>query len=70
MKIALIISVISFIFSQANYQILSTPSNFKNIFEVEDFYDNYNYSVFNSLYPIEDNDKFIFLSFFELLTII
>ncbi len=51
MKIALIISAISFIFSQANYQILSTPSNFKNIFEVEDFYDNYNYSVFNSLYP-------------------
>ena len=55
MKIALIISIISFIFSQANYQILSTPSNFKNIFEVEDFYDNYNYSVFNSLYPNDIN---------------
>jgi len=55
MKIVLIISVISFIFSQANYQILSTPSNFKNIFEVEDFYDNYNYSVFNSLYPNDIN---------------
>ena len=55
MKIVLIISVISFIFSQANYQILSTPSNFKNIFETEDFYDNYNYSVFNSLYPNDIN---------------
>ena len=55
MKIALIISIISFIFSQANYQILSTPSNFKNIFELEDFYDNYHYSVFNSLYPNDIN---------------
>ena len=55
MKMIIIISIISFIFSQANYQILSTPSNFKNIFEVEDFYDNYNYSVFNSLYPNDIN---------------
>ena len=51
MKKLLIIATISCIFSQANYQILSTESNFKNIFEIDDFYDNYKYSVFNSLFP-------------------
>ena len=41
MKIVLMIVTISCIFSQANYQILSTASNFKDIFEIDDFYDNY-----------------------------
>ena len=55
MKKLLLIATISCIFSQANYQILSVESNFKNIFEIEEFYDNYNYSVFNSLFPNDIN---------------
>ena len=59
MKIVLMIMTISCIFSQANYQILSTASNFKDIFEIDDFYDNYHYSIFNSLFP-NDIDLFTF----------
>ena len=55
MKIALILSTISFIFSQANYQILSTSSNFKDIFEIDNFYENCHYSISNSLFPNDIN---------------
>ena len=55
MKKLLILATISCIFSQANYQILSTESNFKDIFEIGEFYDNYNYSVFNSSFPNDIN---------------
>ena len=55
MKKLLILATISCIFSQANYQILSTESNFKDIFEMGEFYDNYNYSVFNSSFPNDIN---------------
>ena len=55
MKIVLIASIISLFFAQANYQILSTPSNFNNIFESEDFYHNYHYSAFSAFYPNDIN---------------
>ena len=46
---------ISFIFSQGNYQILSTPSNFKETFKLYEFYQDKNYSVFNSSLPSDIN---------------
>ena len=50
-KLFSILICLSFIFGQGNYQILTTPSNFKGIFKIDDFYDNQNYSVFNSSLP-------------------
>ena len=46
---------ISFIFSQGNYQILSTPSNFKETFKLHELYQNKSYSVFNSSLPSDIN---------------
>ena len=46
---------ISFIFSQGNYQILSTPSNFKDTFQFNEFYQDYSYSVFSSSLPSDIN---------------
>ena len=51
----LIIICFSFIYSQGNYQILSTPSSFKNTFKLYEFYDNTQYSVFNSSMPGDIN---------------
>ena len=46
---------ISFIFSQGNYQILSTPSNFKEAFKLHELYQDKSYSVFNSSLPSDVN---------------
>ena len=45
----------SFIFSQGNYQILSTPSNVKETFKLYEFYKDISYSVFNSSLPSDIN---------------
>ena len=50
-KLFFILFFISFIISQGNYQILSSPSNFNNTFKGHDFYQDKNYSVFHSSLP-------------------
>tara|TARA_Y100001970_G_scaffold272233_1_gene368647 strand:- start:225 stop:1082 length:858 start_codon:yes stop_codon:yes gene_type:complete len=47
--------IISFVFSQGNYQILSAPSNFKDIFQIHEFYQSIDYAVFNSSLPSDIN---------------
>ena len=53
-KLVLIICI-TFISSQGNYQILSTPSDFKETFKLYEFHQDKNYSVFNSSLPGDIN---------------
>ena len=55
MKSLLTIIIINFIFSQGNYQILSTPSNFETFFKINNLNQNQNYSVFNISFPSDIN---------------
>ncbi|MAV64951.1 MAG: hypothetical protein CMG00_07155 [Candidatus Marinimicrobia bacterium] len=45
------ILALSFVLSQGNYQILSTCTNFNNIFKVPEFYESKEYMIFNSSLP-------------------
>ena len=60
MKILLICMMINLLFTQANYQILTTPSNFQDIFKINVNYEgiennNQFYSIFNSSFPDDIN---------------
>ena len=50
-----IVTGFSLMLSQGNYQVLSTPSNFNNTFQIHDFYHDKNYSVFHSSLPSDIN---------------
>ena len=50
-KLFPIVLAFSFILSQGNYQILSTPSNFNNVFKMSEFYASKDYMIFHSSLP-------------------
>ena len=45
----------SCILSQGNYQILSSPSDFNNIFKIENQFQNKSYALFNASFPADIN---------------
>jgi len=55
MKILWTIITTSFLFSQGNYQILNSPSTFKQIFKEDEVNTNYSYNFFHTSFPAQIN---------------
>ena len=55
MIIYLLCGLVSCILSQGNYQILSSSSDFNNIFKIENQFQNKSYTLFNASFPADIN---------------